>query len=126
MTDSSEHEPDGALERSARDVLRSSEAQLGTDINQRLQRARMQAVAAAEGNDRQPDKLQSVLHAGRRWLFPLTGTVAVAVFAFVLMPRNPQEQMVPDDLEMAAVADMDMLEELEFVAWLEEEDPHAG
>ena len=95
-------------------LLREAEGDLPDDVADRLYQARAQAVDAA----RQPVK------ATRRWLVPSMGvgmTAAAAVLVVVLMlPATTRIEPLPagEDMELAAAQDLELLEDLEFVAWM--------
>jgi hypothetical protein len=94
--------------------------QLPADVSARLQEMRRQASVAAD------------VPAPRRrlwWSAALAGAGAVALAVGVSLTGTSTE--VPPlpqatDLELAASADLELLEELEFLAWLDEEDLSAG
>lgn len=85
----------------------------------RLQAMRRQAVASAP---RQWWQL-SLPTAG------LIGSAAVLALAvFLSISTTDPVPMLPvvDEVELAIVQDLELLEQLEFLAWLEEGGPHAG
>ena len=64
-----------------------------------------------------------------RTLEGLIGSVAVITLAvFLNISTTDPVQMLPivDVVELAVVQDLELLEQLEFLAWLEEGGPHAG
>jgi hypothetical protein len=124
MTDHANDPPgnDPAAERLARDAgarLRASADNLDAATRARLNRARQQAVAAIPARP-----------GPGRWLLP-AAAVAVAGLVAVLVfrpdpgvgPTAPGTAAVAD-LELLlpgdAAADLEMLEDLEFYAWLDE------
>jgi hypothetical protein len=125
MTDP-RHEPTGsdpAADRLAREAgarLRASADTLDAATRARLGRARRQAVAALPGRQ-----------GPGRWLVPATMVAAAALVA-VLVFRPEPVGMAPApgveavaDLELLAsgemvAGDLEMLEDLEFFAWLDE------
>jgi len=124
MTDHRDATPgaDPAADRLARAAgarLRASADSLDAATRARLGRARREAVAAL------PARPGSV-----RWLLP-AATAAVAVLAAVLVFRPDPGHVPPApgveavaDLELLvpgeAAGDLEMLEDLEFFAWLDE------
>jgi hypothetical protein len=102
---------DTAFAEAARNTLDA--AVLSGDIVERLRAARRAAVDAADAQ---------VIALPSRWL-PI-GAMAATVLAAVLL-RGPQpDSMLPldDEAQLAAVQDLDLLENLEFVAWMVESD----
>ncbi len=97
----------------AGEALRDAEHDVPPAIAERLAAARREAVAVADASaDR---------NAGLGWWPKLAGAsaVAVAALAWVLLP-DPTPERLPawDDTEMAAAAEAELLEDLEFVAWM--------
>ena len=95
-------------------ALKDDEQALSDDVKQRLYEARQRAVDLA----RQP--------AGKtkRWVLPFLGagvTTAAAILVVVLMlPVASSIDPLPlgEDTELAAAQDLELLQELEFVAWM--------
>ena len=104
------------FEQRARETLRRSELELEPERVQQLQQARREAVAAAE-------RSLSDQSVRRLWWWLPTGAVAAVALVVGLM-LNPGPEPVPvlDPLEMSAAQDMDLLTELEFVAWMLEQE----
>jgi len=98
-------------EAQATELLRHSEQQLPSETQLKLHLARRRAVAAAEQRG-----------ASRRtWYTVGAGGGALAAAALVLvMLSTPQALQLPnlDEEELAAAQDVELLEELEFVAWM--------
>lgn len=89
--------------------LRSQEHAIAQNAQARLRSARSQALQAAS----EPSRSWFV------WPAWCAGTVSAAVFAWIVFITDPVEVLpVMDDLEMAAAQDVELLEELEFVAWM--------
>lgn len=114
---------DRETDRSARvlaDALRQHVEQVPPDIAQRLAQVRRAAVAELaerEGSRR------------RGWPLRLAGGFAGAAAAVALTVALLTERREPSDAEplllahadeLAAIAELEMLEELEFLAWLEQ------
>lgn len=105
-----------ALVARTRAVLDASTDDFDVATVQRLQTARYAALAAlAQPNARAPS----------RWApaFAFAATIALAVGAWqsLVLPPLPASR---DAVEMLAAQDADLLEDLDFVAWLEV-DEHA-
>ena len=71
----------------------------------------------------------------RQWWqlsLPTTGLIAsaavLALAVFLNFSTTDAVPMLPvvDEVELAVVQDLELLEQLEFLAWLEEGEPHAG
>ena len=107
------------LEQRAREALRRSELDIDPERVQRLQQARREAVAAAE-------RSLAVPSSSRLWWWLPTGAVAAVALVVGLM-LNPAPEPIPvlDPLEMSAAQDMDLLTELEFMAWILEQENSA-
>jgi len=93
----------------AQDALRESETDLPESVQQRLAAARREAVNTADSPQRS------------YWpAFLGTGALAsAAVVLVLLMPRSATNTWpLLEDTEMAAAQDVELLEELEFVAWM--------
>ena len=110
---------DGEQRRLAEAVAGRLDDTLEPDVAARLRAARQEAVYIAERQSR-----------STRWLRPLLpiGGVAAAGLAIVLLVNEPALQSMPalDDAEMAAAAEMEFLDELEMLAWLDDEALDAG
>ena len=93
----------------ARDALRDTEKQVPDAVRQRLADARRTAVNAADTG------------VSMRWA-PLMGASALASAALLVVLVLPQSasQSLPllEASEMAAAQELELLEELEFVAWM--------
>lgn len=93
----------------AGEQLRSHEHAIAQGTQARLRSARGQALQAAS-------------EPVRSWMFwPAWGSggLSAAVFAWVVFVAAPVEVLpVMDDIEMAAAQEAELLEELEFVAWM--------
>ncbi len=101
-----------ALAKRAGQRLRESEREVTPDISQRLAEARRNAVAVA---DVQSGKRSFT--AVNRWLG--LGAVAAGVLAVAVMLRAPIESMPDaDDLDLVVAQEVELLEDLEFVAWM--------
>ena len=113
------------FERKARARLEASELDIDPERLERLQAARRAAVAAVPAG---PER--GLLG---RWWVP-TGAMAAAalVLGVLLVPGPERLPPVLDAAEMSAAQEMELLDELEFVAWMLEQDSnletdvHAG
>ncbi len=89
------------------------------DIAARLRAARQEAVFVAERKTRK-----------RGWgvsLAPIGATAAACAVLVVALNRAPENTLpLLDDAEMAAAAELELLEELEMLAWLDEAILDAG
>jgi hypothetical protein len=87
------------------------------------QAARLRALRSAAVKEL--DARHQRLHARQWWVAGgLAGSAAsVALLVGLLIPARPLEQPFPDldAEELAVVQSLDVLEELEFLAWMEEE-----
>ena len=104
-------------------LARAREALQGDDlpghIQSRLRQARADAVAstAASAGTRAGNSL---------WLVPAGALGAVALAAVLLRNAPANHPPLLDEQEMAAAMEMDVLEEMEFLAWMLETEPDAG
>ncbi len=122
MTD--DRKSDELPEHLARSLREQAQA-LPADTAQQLAQARHAAVRASE-------RLSwSTRLLGQRW--PLTGAVAgagAAVALAVVLLGDPDGEIpvipVSTASELAAAQELEVLEQLEFLAWLEEEGNGAG
>ncbi|MEL6868851.1 MAG: hypothetical protein AAFO81_03535 [Pseudomonadota bacterium] len=96
----------------ARQLAEHLDANVEPDVMARLRAAREEAVVAAGGRT-----------SGQpwRWVVPMGGAVAAA--ALVLSLNNPSVMQLPalDEQELAAAAELELLESLEMLAWLDEQ-----
>lgn len=99
----------------AQRALRESEEDLPESVRQRLGEARRAAVTAADT----PNSMS--------WTPFLGALASAALFLVLVMPRSATQSLpLLEDTEMAAAQEVELLEELEFVAWmLAEENDHA-
>jgi hypothetical protein len=111
MTDSDER-----LEQLAR------ETGLPPEVRERLAALRRQAVQEADAAT-----------AGRRWpgwaTVPVAGAAVALVLAVAVVVRQDAEVIelpLISEPDVAVIQEMDLLEELEFLAWLEAEAQGAG
>lgn len=110
MTDQEHASRDWA--HTAGERLRNAELQIPADVQLKLQDARRAAVMSAETATPQPWQPWYATAA--------SGTVvAVAALVIVLM-SGPQMIEIPNlnEQELAAAQEVELLEELEFVAWM--------
>lgn len=97
------------------DELRRAERQLSSEVLLRLQAARREAVAQSAS------MMNASQAQGFDWL-RWTGAGAVAttlIFVWVVAVNSPIESLPQmDAMELAAAQESELLEELEFVAWM--------
>ncbi len=94
----------------AAERLRQHEHDVPNDVNQRLQAARRAAVAAADEKPGVTDWWPRAAGAG---------TAAVALMVAALVLYSPVDTLPRiDAAELAAAQEAELLEELEFVAWM--------
>lgn len=97
--------------------LRAAERDIDPDIAAKLQAARARALKAAQAR-----------HPHRGWVPGLLGAgAAAAAVVFTVLLYSPAEttsDLLPflEEAEMAAAQDAELLENLEFVAWMLEYD----
>ena len=104
--------------------LRRQEETLPPDVTDRLAAARRAAVARMA----EQDESRSVPWLSMPRLLPAGGLLAAGVVAAILWPVPQPSLQLPalDDNEMAAATDMEMLDEIELIAWLLEQDADVG
>ena len=111
-----------AFEKRAREVLRAAELELPLEVNERL--VAMRRAAVQELETRSGRQLQAP------WYWASAGATSAFVLALglFLYSGNTPIPMLDDfnEGQLAAAQDMELLEELEFLAWLEEEAVNAG
>ncbi len=115
---------DGEWAEKAAAQLRDAEQHLPSDVQLQLQSARRAAVEAAEQPERRAAKPWLTLGAG--------GLLAAAATVLVLL-SSPEMMEMPDldEQELAAAQEVELLEDLEFVAWMlameeTDENPNQG
>ncbi len=103
--------------RLAKAVVERLHEDVDSDVAARLRATRQEAVYIVDRKTR-----RSV-----PWLAPAGGVVAAAVVAVVML-REPELAPMPalDEAEMAAAAELELLEDLEMLAWLDEDMLDAG
>lgn len=109
------------LERRAQELFRETTAELDGHIRSKLTQARHAALTAAQAPGAR----------WRHWRLPAAGFATAALAALLFLnvrtpkPMNPETPAV-DDMEIIASADnLDLLEDVDFYAWLDTE-PDAG
>jgi hypothetical protein len=124
MTTDKQSSEDGGLDEARLEALaRQATGEVPADVSERLAAMRREAVQVLE--DERPSSWI------RQWS-PVTASMAGAAFALVValwLVLQPDEDIalpLASEPEAAIVTDMDLLEELEFIAWLEEESQGAG
>lgn len=110
------------VEEALGEALRDRVEQVPPDVAVRLARIRRDAVAELDARAAQ--------RPGRRWPVLAGGVAglaaAVALTTSLLLPRagpvgQPGELLLADADELEAMAEMEVLEDLEFLAWLDQE-----
>jgi hypothetical protein len=92
-------------------------ARLADDVRDRLAAARRRAVASVDS---------PIPRAPARWVpVGALATTLLAVVIGVAVQRSPNPP-VYDEQQLATVEDMDLLMDLEFVAWLDTDNVDAG
>ncbi|MCZ6617557.1 MAG: hypothetical protein O7E57_05450 [Gammaproteobacteria bacterium] len=113
---------DADFEKRAQKVLRAGANDLPPEVNERLVAMRRGAVQELEARSSQ--RWQT------RWFWApvgVTAAVALALGLFLFSGDTPIPMFDDlDEVQFAATRDMEMLEELEFLAWMEEEARNAG
>lgn len=113
MTDRS----DDPLPAEVQDTLRQMEHDVPLEVQARLAQARREAVDLADQQD----------SGGARGWLPIAmvggGSVAGAVLLVMMLSSGPGPALpLMEEVEMAAAQDVDMLTDLEFLAWMAEND----
>lgn len=102
-----------------RQTLRHSENELDADVQSRLRLARRQAIASID-EERRPSWM-------RPWVFaPIGGMAAVALAVGIYLGQGGDALSFPGNEEFTVAQDMELLEELEFVAWMVLENERAS
>ena len=116
----SEQDNDRAFEARTKAAFDASVDALDAGTRSRLTQARVRALD--ELGARRSARFNS------RWLLPAGAAAAAALAAWVVLVQGPQGLEPPpqvaawDDFELLTAAeDLEMIEELEFYAWLEEQ-----
>lgn len=104
----------------ARESMRDH--QLPDDIQRRLRIARSEAVTKIGSGS----SLIDTLFGNGRWLLP-AGAAATLMLAVALISSNDPELMpLLEEQELAAATEMELLEDIEFLAWMLEEESDIG
>lgn len=119
-----EHPQDPASIDAIESNLRRQEEALPPEVSARLAAARRAAVARMA----EQDEPRRVPWLGMPGLLPAGGLLAAGVAAAILWPvaQSPLQLPALDDNEMAAATEMEMLDEIELIAWLLEQDADVG
>lgn len=119
MVNRNEDQDRSRLEDHSKDLFDASVAELNANIRSRLTQARHAAVAAM-ARQRTP-------WAFRRWM-PATGMVAAALTGAIVLlthttpPQPFRDALAADDMTLLLEGDnLDLIEEMEFYAWLDSE-----
>lgn len=116
---------DEAFEAALRARLEAASRDIDAAERQRLDSARRAAVARASTAGSATAGNAISIGWTRRWL-PVAAVGAMAVLAVLALPR---QAVVQDDSlvllesgDLAAIAELELLEDLELLAWLDEQD----
>ncbi|MEM8766865.1 MAG: hypothetical protein AAGE43_05445 [Pseudomonadota bacterium] len=122
----------GALEARLAESLKTERDNLAPDVRERLGAMRREAVKLAE-EAAEANAPASIL---RRWFgaLPLAATATAGLTAALALGvwlasapgAGPAPLPAISEAEAAVMQDLELLEELEFLAWLEEESAGAG
>lgn len=114
-----------------KDALQRERETLPQAVRDRLAASRREAVAMVEEAEARPAASRAAAWLGG--LFDVrglaaAGAVAAAALALWITLSVPEDPALPilSAPEVAVVQDLELLEELEFLAWLEEESQGAG
>ena len=112
--------PDDVDEQLRERLLAQKAAELAPDIAARLSTMRREAVAAAVSTP--------VAVKPQRWVWAALPAAAAALLLFVGVNFRGIDSEFPilEEQESAAAADLELLEDLEFLAWLELEASAGG
>ncbi len=105
----SEHKLTEKARASVRDV------QLPDDVQRKLRLARAEAVGQLDEAGDKP------VFGGARWLLPTAAAATVMVGVMLTWNSPPETMPMLDEQELAAAMDMEMLDDIEFLAWMLEE-----
>ena len=116
-TDESNSTPPGAAQV---EQLRARRDEVPADVAQRLERMRRVAVAELA-----PARSPGIRWRGPAWAGGLAGTAAALLLTVTLLRSGPEDGferlLLADARELAAVAELEVLEDLEFLIWLDQE-----
>ena len=110
---------DRAFAAALAEKLRAYENDVSPEISAQLLAARRAAIAEMESRSARGHWLSPF------WLVP-AGGLAAALAVALLWPQGPAGLPEIDENEFAAAIEMDMLDEIELVAWMLEEESNAG
>jgi len=106
-------------------TVRARFEQVEPEVAQRLAQMRHAAVAELERRQARTGR-----HRSPGWWIGGAAAAAVALTVVLLLPRGggpePDAALLADAETLEAISELDVLEELEFLAWLEEEQLDAG
>ena len=114
-----------------KDALQREREALPQAVRDRLAASRQEAVALLEEAEARPAAARAVAWLTGRFdvrglaLVGAAAAAALALWVTLSVPDDPALPMLSAP-EVAVVQDLELLEELEFLAWLEEESQGAG
>lgn len=108
------------------EAARSAFAAVDPDVSQRLARMRREAVRMAEDTASPWDRIARFLGGHSLTAFATAAGLVFAVWLGLRTVGQPPALPMLDEPEVAVVQELELLEDLEFLAWLEEESVGAG
>ena len=108
-----------------KDALRREREALPEDVRNRLAASRREAVTLLEESESGGWSLAEVF-SPRGLVMAAAASVAAIALWVAVSPSNDPALPLLSAPEVALVQDLELLEELEFLAWLEEEPQGAG
>ncbi len=111
---------DQEFTKAIQDQLRQRETDLPTSVSKRLAEARRAAVAEAEIREhKKPGLLRPA------WMLPAGGFAVAALTLALYLPSGNGALPVLEESEMLAATEMEMLDDIELLAWIIEQDNNA-
>ncbi len=108
-----------------KEALRAEREKLPEDVRERLAASRRQAVALLDEAESRRWSLADLFGPRGLVVAAAASVAAVALWVGLSAPEDPALPLLSAP-EVAVVQDLELLEELEFLAWLEEESQGAG